>query len=473
MKQHNSELARISQHLDELNREHRRKQARQTTIVAGSILALLLVGFLLSRSILFSSGGAKNEVEEGVFLLENVSPDLVHEYFATQDEGMIIKYKDLYVTLFSVEDYYDLVEKLSGNDTHTEFSDAFSTVDTLVGDNFALDPFIPLEPNTDLPTSEDAPLVSESKIIIQGDRLASSSLQFTISNFDPRLNYEVNFGDGSLKDKLQREFFHEYKKGGSYTVELKGYFGTEEIFSTSRKINIDKEATRPPAILVKANSRKPARTTPTSGRSVAANSASNGENGQENDRNIQAVNPPSLSLSSVGDAPVFPNSDQAETNLKDPSIQKSEGQADSEDASRSEALVSSVASPEIYTDPSASNTNNQPLRRYKKTYVEPLKIANQMPTFPGGSSALLNFLNERLNYPQAAKDFSVEGIVYVQFIVDEEGEIRNTQVVRGLGHGCDKEALRIVREMPRWIPGRHEGEIVPVIYTIPINFRLI
>ena len=461
MKQHNSEIARISQHLDELNREHRRKQARQTTIIAGGILALVLIGFLISRSFLFSSGKESEKVEEGVFLLENISPDRVQQYFASEDGGMIIKYEEHYVTLFSVEDYYDLIEKLSGNVTYTEFPEY---VDTLEGDNFLLDPFVPIEPDTDLPSFEDAPLASESKVIIQGDRLASSSLQFIISNFDPRLDYQVDFGDGNQKDNLQREFFHEYKKGGSYTLELKGYYEGEEIFSSSRKINIDRRESRPKTTLV---SRNPPRNTPKKNNSDRIRTDNEKTDSDEDkQRNIKSLDIPSVNLSSIGDAPEFNQSNSSEN-------QGEESPVVPESTSRSEVLVSSVASPEIYTDPTASSANSQPLRRYKKTYVEPLKIANKMPSFPGGSSALLSFLNDRLNYPQAAKDFSVEGIVYVQFIVDEEGEIRNTQVVRGLGYGCDKEALRIVREMPRWIPGRHEGEIVPVIYTIPINFRLI
>ena len=97
--------------------------------------------------------------------------------------------------------------------------------------------------------------------------------------------------------------------------------------------------------------------------------------------------------------------------------------------------------------------------------------ADEMPTFPGGDAALLKFLSSRLNYPAAALDKRLSGKVFITFTVDSEGHLRDPRVVRGLGSGLDEEALRLVRLMPWWTPGKIQGQPVWVTLTMPIVFR--
>ena len=97
--------------------------------------------------------------------------------------------------------------------------------------------------------------------------------------------------------------------------------------------------------------------------------------------------------------------------------------------------------------------------------------ADQMPAFPGGDAALLKFLSSKLNYPSAALDRNLSGKVYITFTVDPEGRLLNPRVVRGLGFGLDDEALRLVRLMPWWNPGKINGQPVWVTLTMPISFR--
>ena len=99
--------------------------------------------------------------------------------------------------------------------------------------------------------------------------------------------------------------------------------------------------------------------------------------------------------------------------------------------------------------------------------------AEQMPAFPGGAAALLQFLKRKVQYPKEALLRNVEGQVHLHFIVDEEGRLLDPYVVRGLGSGLDEEALRLVRIMPWWTPGRINGHPVRVAYTLPIAFRLV
>ena len=97
--------------------------------------------------------------------------------------------------------------------------------------------------------------------------------------------------------------------------------------------------------------------------------------------------------------------------------------------------------------------------------------AEEMPGFPGGEAALLKFLSSRLQYPAAALDRSLSGKVHVTFTVDREGHLLDPRVVKGLGFGLDEEAIRLVRLMPWWTPGRIQGQPVSVRVTMPIVFR--
>ncbi|WP_170934742.1 energy transducer TonB [Hymenobacter gelipurpurascens] len=94
-----------------------------------------------------------------------------------------------------------------------------------------------------------------------------------------------------------------------------------------------------------------------------------------------------------------------------------------------------------------------------------------MPSFPGGEEALRAFIRAKLQYPQEALHRRIAGKVYVSFLITEEGHIRDAAIVKGIGAGLDQEALRLVRIMPWWNPGKNAGQPVPVMYTLPIVFR--
>ena len=105
--------------------------------------------------------------------------------------------------------------------------------------------------------------------------------------------------------------------------------------------------------------------------------------------------------------------------------------------------------------------------------MEPYTFVEQMPDFPGGETALHKYLVENVKYPQIAKENDVQGTVYVTFIVDKNGEISDIKVLRGIGAGCDEEAIRVIANMPMWNPGKQNGMAVPVRFNMPIKFQLI
>ncbi|MEM6764533.1 MAG: energy transducer TonB [Bacteroidota bacterium] len=100
-------------------------------------------------------------------------------------------------------------------------------------------------------------------------------------------------------------------------------------------------------------------------------------------------------------------------------------------------------------------------------------ISDRMPSFPGGEPALYRFISREVRYPQTARRRSVEGKVHLRFVVEADGKISNVKVVRGLGYGCDEEALRILNKMPIWEPGVLNGKAVPVYSSLAVEFRMI
>jgi len=99
-------------------------------------------------------------------------------------------------------------------------------------------------------------------------------------------------------------------------------------------------------------------------------------------------------------------------------------------------------------------------------------VVEQMPQFPGGQAAMMKFIADSLRYPSVVCTGGVEGRVVVQFVVDCEGNILNPLVVWSVDPLLDKEAIRVVKLMPKWIPGRQNGKPVCVIYNVPIRFKL-
>ncbi|MFV0418301.1 MAG: energy transducer TonB [Dysgonomonas sp.] len=118
------------------------------------------------------------------------------------------------------------------------------------------------------------------------------------------------------------------------------------------------------------------------------------------------------------------------------------------------------------------------LREHKQIVQEkpveekPFYTVEQMPGFPGGESEMNKFISDNLKYPVVAQESGIQGRVTIRFVVTKTGEISDVTVVRGIDPSCDKEAMRVVKAMPKWIPGKQNGLNVPVYFTLPIVFKL-
>lgn len=99
-------------------------------------------------------------------------------------------------------------------------------------------------------------------------------------------------------------------------------------------------------------------------------------------------------------------------------------------------------------------------------------VVEKMPEYPGGDKARIKYLGENIKYPEAARKKGIQGTVYVTFVVEKDGSITGIRVMRGIGRGCDEEAVRVISTMPNWKPGTQRGKPVRVQYNLPLRFVL-
>jgi len=100
-------------------------------------------------------------------------------------------------------------------------------------------------------------------------------------------------------------------------------------------------------------------------------------------------------------------------------------------------------------------------------------IVEESPEFPGGQDSLMSYLSNNIKYPYLAMKTEIQGTVYVTFVIETDGAVSHVKVLRGIGGGCDEESVRVVKNMPNWIPGKQRGKAVRVQFNLPIRFVLV
>ena len=103
---------------------------------------------------------------------------------------------------------------------------------------------------------------------------------------------------------------------------------------------------------------------------------------------------------------------------------------------------------------------------------EIFQVVEQDPEFPGGVEALYKYIQSNIKYPQLAKENNITGRVFVTFVVEKDGSVSNVKAARDIGGGCGAEAVRVVKSMPKWTPGKQRGKAVRAAYTLPVVFNL-
>jgi len=113
-----------------------------------------------------------------------------------------------------------------------------------------------------------------------------------------------------------------------------------------------------------------------------------------------------------------------------------------------------------------------PDKRLTERISENFTVVEEQPVFPGGDEARIKFLQSNIKYPEEAKELGIQGKVYITFVVETDGSLTDIKVLRGIGGGCDEETIRVIKKMPKWIPGKQRGIPVRVQFNLPVNFNL-
>ena len=180
------------------------------------------------------------------------------------------------------------------------------------------------------------------------------------------------------------------------------------------------------------------------------------------DEIIKEVPPPPPMRNTIKFIPPVIKPDEMVADEEQPVMQK--------EVIETKAAVSNVAFDKGTDDVAApvATVNNQITEETDQPFVS----VEQMPQFPGGEKEMLKFIKNNLRYPAIATEMGISGTIIVNFVVDRDGKITRIKVVRGIGGGCDEEAVRVLSKMPAWSPGKQGGRAVLVSFTVPLKFML-
>lgn len=161
-----------------------------------------------------------------------------------------------------------------------------------------------------------------------------------------------------------------------------------------------------------------------------------------------------------------------------PVIKKDEEVHEDDEIKSQEELTSTkvaISIADVKGNDEANGADIADLKQVVTQAAEPEKVfdmVEQMPTFPGGQQELMSYLGKNIKYPTIAQENGTQGRVIIQFVVERDGTITDVRVARGVDPYLDKEAVRVVQSMPKWIPGKQNGKAVRVKFTVPVMFRL-
>ncbi len=138
----------------------------------------------------------------------------------------------------------------------------------------------------------------------------------------------------------------------------------------------------------------------------------------------------------------------------------------------SNKTVEGVDAVQSFTPPPPPPEITKPVALEKPVEEQIFTSVEQSPEFPGGQTEMYRFINSNIKYPANAQRNSIAGRVFVKFVIEKDGSIGAVEVMKGIGFGCDEEAVRVIKSMPKWNPGRQNGKSVRVYYNIPVYYKL-
>ncbi len=456
MDQQSANIQKIHEYISSLDKGQRKNNRVRYLFYIPLILLLLVISGFLGYYFFFSSSTSVNSESTDQVALQNfdqLNLTSVREHFqqAGEEELLLVQLPETneIVALNSEQDYWELVDQMALRFMNEEgLSEAEFLQENLpVADEIALDTLTaPILESEELQEEsiDFASIAASTSLAARGPKTVGVPLVFTIGNFQPDLTYSIDFGNGIDRNKLGRKFSYTYRRRGRFTAILRGYYEGEEVLEKSLFLSVKNPPRKPVRKEEKVISQRKPVVQEESQKAI------------EPDVDVFEVMPKEEPLETKNSTEEVSNLPIQEASLLDQGLDTEEvtptlsTNLERGNAETSEAKVEEIPVP-----------------------AGPLMVASQMPSFPGGEGKMMQFLNTRLQYPQAAQDYHIEGIVYVQFVVQSNGTLTGHKVLKGLGYGCDEEALRIIRSMPLWVAGRQNGRVVPVLMTLPVNFQLI
>ncbi|MDX2250165.1 MAG: TonB family protein [Bacteroidia bacterium] len=402
---------------------HEKAERRKKSLYALLFFAVVGIGFTAYKTIYF-----QNSLR--TYSAADLSYEKVQALFTENEAPIIISHPDIgQDTVKSVEDYITVLNLLDLIEQNRNL--AISVSDTISSGETAQE------------TEQNS--LSPYMVDIDGERKQGRNLTFSIENFDPEVTYMLDFGNG-FRRKVSKSFTYVYDQSGRYRIQLLATKGNvSNVYTKRLEISADERV----------------------GTQIA--------------EATKSVNEPEsiIDLNSGKEAEVKTGTQQPEESVESGSAENTASTTPS--VTEREASSSPVEDPESFRTentrelPSrpAPQLTNEVAKPANTSLNKPLVAAQLMPEFPGGTKALARFFNKNYRYPLQAMNDEVEGVVYVRFIVNPDGSLSNAKVVKGVGYGCDEEAIRLVSLMPKWIPGEQDGKKVAVYKTIPITFRLL
>ena len=363
--------------------------------------------------------------QENVYEVADLSYSKVLRLFEQQQGDIIVIHDAGADTLKSMEDYIFLRDRLAQieAENESEFEEALQP--------------IPVSSNSSL--ERNFPVL---RLDIAGERVKGNPLEFTIEDYDPKLTYYLDFGNGSRK-QIGRVNTFTYAQAGWFHIRLiASRSGREEQHVYAKTIQI-----------IPASSQRPSYQNP---------------DWVEVDptKEPSSSNLPSEELITNSNDLEVSDLWSEESNSEITDIQSLE----LEDLNKNVA-DSTLSDVEIIPNPlpqkSAVTTSN----KVKET--GPNLFAEVMPEFPGGLAAMRRYFGKHAKYPMKAQNNRIQGTVHVRAVVGTTGKLTDIKVIKGIGYGCDEESIRLVKQMPRWIPGTQDGVPVPVYKVVPVNFKLL
>ena len=423
---------RLDDYLARIEALEKAKRRRRYLLILIAV-ACLGGGFQMYRSI-------QNPESLRSFQLTDLTADQVQQIFEEDASPIGVSHPELgYDTIHSVAEYHNLSQQLQMLQRIR-----YETV----------------QEQEEFPLQEEAPENPLGTFVmdIAGDRKVGKELTFTIEDYDSEVAYMVDFGNG-FKRRIRRAYRYAYPKPGRFMVRLIASLGeNNSLYSKEIRISSDPKSTQEPQVLAQNSADAPQEPSP---------SAKEEEETEfQESMPIQSLERIS-ELNSSSNGPSMPGDTQAALDITDlrasinPELMPINTSTKAGESGNSQAKEAS--------DGEERTAEKEEVLDLSK----PMFAAEIMPEYPGGTRGIARYFQRNNRYPSEARRNGVEGIVYVQFIVGKDGDLSDFKVIKGIGYGCDEEAIRLLDRMPKWIPGEHSSTKVAVYRTLPVTFKLV